>query len=99
MILRPRAIDVCVVVDQLLEVVDFGVEVVEAVERDRFERHRQFRRAEFVLAMMADNHVLQPQRKLRGKFFARQFLRLSQLLVEHAEAQARHGRASDRESV
>ena len=41
--LRPRAVEIRVVAEELLKVMDLGVEVVEVVQGDRLERHGQLR--------------------------------------------------------
>ena len=43
--------------DELREAGQLGVEVVEVVQGDGLECHRQLRAAEFVFAVMADDHV------------------------------------------
>ena len=40
-VLRPVALDVGTVLDELREARDLGVEIVEVVQCDGFERHRQ----------------------------------------------------------
>src|SRR5688500_6077153 len=57
-ILRPRAVDVWAVLHQLREAGDLRVEVVEVMQGDRLERHRQLRAAVLVFAVVADDHVL-----------------------------------------
>ena len=66
----PAAFDVRIVAHQLVERMDLGVQIVEVVQGHGFERHRQLGAAVFVLAVMADDHVLQPQHELVGHGFA-----------------------------
>ena len=70
MILRPAAVDVGAIIDQLGTIGDLGVQIVELMYRDRFQGHRQFRAAEFVLAMVTDDHVLDLGDQLFGKGLA-----------------------------
>ena len=69
-ILSPRTVLVRVVANQLLKVVNLGIEVVQMMERNGLERHREFRRAEFIFPVMTDNHVFEPQGELQRKFLA-----------------------------
>ncbi len=60
LILRPGAVEIGVVAHQLMKIVQLGVEIVELVQGDGFQRHRQLGSTEFVFAVMADDHVLEP---------------------------------------
>ena len=59
MIGRPGTIDVHILAHQLLKTVQLGVQIIQIVQRQSLHRHRDFRTAEFQLAVVADNHVLQ----------------------------------------
>src|SRR5882724_12450873 len=48
---------------------EFGIEIVEIVECERFADHRQLRRTEFVLAVMADQQMLHDGLQIYGKTF------------------------------
>ena len=65
---------------------DLGVEVVQVVQGDRLGRHRQLRAAEFVGAVMAQDHVLEPQQQFGGERLAGQVRHLGRLLVQHLDA-------------
>ena len=67
----PVAIGVGIFIDDLSNALDLGIQVIQKMQRDRFKRHGQFRAAIFVLAVMADNHVLQTQMKFFWKRLAR----------------------------
>ena len=81
---RPTAVRVDIVANELPKAIEFRVEIVQVVQRDRFERHRQLRAAVLVFAMMAHDHVLQPQQQFPRKLLGGPLLRLFHLLVEQA---------------
>src|SRR5689334_12939701 len=60
----PARLTAGVVADLAGEGMDLGVEAVEVVERDRLQGHRHLRAAELVRAVMADDHVLEPEQDL-----------------------------------
>src|SRR3954453_6553622 len=68
----PARVAAGVVADLAAEGVDLGVEVVQVMEGDGLERHRQLRAAELVRAVMADDHVLEPEQQVGREGLARQ---------------------------
>src|SRR5262249_13702627 len=82
---RPGAFAADVFTEQLGDAVELGVEIVEQVQGDRFERHGQLGTAVFVFTVMADDEVLQPQQQLTGKRLAGQPLGLGDLVLQRAE--------------
>src|SRR5262245_23860678 len=55
----PGAVAAGVFLEELSDAVELGVEVVEQVQSDRLERHRQLRAAELIFAVVADDQVLE----------------------------------------
>jgi hypothetical protein len=83
---RPVRLANRVGLDRLSELVDLGVQIVEVVQDDRFGCHRQARAAVFVAAVVADDHVLDPQRRLLRELLAGHAFDLSDLLSDHFDA-------------
>lgn len=81
----PGAVRIRVFRHELLDGVHLRVEVIEEVQRNRFQCHRQFGAAKVVLAMMTDNHVLQSQGQVVGKRLVGEFVSLTNLFFEHAD--------------
>src|SRR5260221_328222 len=62
-------VDLAVLLDERAHALHLGIHVVEIVEQQRLGKLGQFGRAELVLAVVADDHVLdqraEPRRKVR----------------------------------
>ena len=69
---------------------ELGIEIVEVVEDHRFANHRQLRRAEFVLAVMADQQVLHDGLQRRAES-----LRSCRSRAKRFRVPSRCGRAAD----
>ena len=56
----PMRCAVRIVINRTRKLVKFGVQIVNHVQNDRFWSHRQSWAAEFITAVVAEDHVLQP---------------------------------------
>ena len=83
--LRPGAVQIRIVTDQLLEAMQLGVQIVEMVQCNGFERHGKLWSAKLVFAMVAYNHVLQPEHRFAPDGLARKALSLGDFLIEHGD--------------
>src|SRR5262245_29200044 len=78
----PIAFDVWIGAQDHLHGFDLAVQVVEAMQDQRFWKHRQLGAAKLILAMMRDDEVLDEDLEFAGKVF-----NLSNLLVHNFEFQ------------
>ena len=81
----PRGVPGRVVADLAREGVELGVEVVEVMERDRLGGHRELRAAELVGAVVADDHMFEPEPQLLRERRPREVRDPSELLAEDAD--------------
>src|SRR6516165_273287 len=69
---RPSRRLISIFLNVAREAVDLGVQVIKAVEEYCFRRHGQLRAAEFVSAVMTEDHVLESEQQLGRKWLAGQ---------------------------
>jgi hypothetical protein len=81
----PVAVAADVFLQNLGDAVELGVEVVEEMEGDGLKGHGEFGAAEFILAVMADDEVLEPQQQFRREFFLGESFGLGDFVFDGAD--------------